>query len=239
MLNRKMKLIIFTCIFLSITMIILSALAGKTVTILSENAVAYDRTVVVIDAGHGGIDSGATSISGIAESKLNLEVALMLQDMFHLLGIKTIMIRTEDISIYTSGNTIAEQKISDLKERVRIVNSYSNAILISIHQNYFSDSRYSGAQTFYSQTPGSKELASALQSAIVQTLNQGSKRSAKNADGVYLMEHIQTCGVLIECGFLSNAREEALLRDSAYQKKICCVVASVLSRYLGDCSDFT
>lgn len=220
--------------------LLLTAICGSRVTtVISQNIPVSGRKTVIIDAGHGGVDGGATSCTGVLESQINLEIALRLNDLLNLLGIHTKMIRTTDCSVYTDGSTIAAKKISDLKERVRIVNETNKAVLISIHQNYFSDSRYSGAQTFYSQTPGSKELASALQSAIVQTLNQGSKRSAKNADGVYLMEHIQTCGVLIECGFLSNAREEALLRDSAYQKKICCVVASVLSRYLGDCSDFT
>ena len=213
-------------------MIILSALAGKTVTILSENAVAYDRTVVVIDAGHGGIDSGATSISGIAESKLNLEVALMLQDMFHLLGIKTIMIRTEDISIYTSGNTIAEQKISDLKERVRIVNSYSNAILISIHQNYFSDSRYSGAQVFYSEAGQGRELANTLQKSFVSHLNPGSKRTEKNSGSIYLLNNINSTGVLIECGFLSNIQEDQLLQSKNYQHKLCMIIASTTSTFM-------
>ena len=201
-------------------------LTDKAVKVYSENEQLRDRVCVIIDAGHGGVDGGAVSCTGAKESNINLEIALRLNDLLHLLGIKTYMIRTEDISVYTSGNSIAAKKVSDLKERVRIINQAENAILISIHQNNFDDSRYSGAQVFYNTDP---LLARNLQSAFVQTLNPGSKRKAKKADGVYLMQNITCPGYLVECGFLSNHSEEALLRDPAYQKKLCCVIGVVLS----------
>ena len=140
------------------------------------------------------------------------------------------MIRTEDISVYTKGNTIAEKKISDLKERVRIINDTENATLISIHQNYFQDSRYSGAQVFYAEN--SSAFAQLVQSQFSATLNQGSHRKIKKAKGIYLMDHIQCTGILIECGFLSNEIEEAQLRSAEYQKKICCVIASSAAQYI-------
>ena len=144
------------------------------------------------------------------------------------------MIRSSDVSVYTEGETIAAKKASDLKERVRIVNETENGILLSIHQNHYSDSYYDGAQMFYPNTNGSKELANALQSAFVGTVNQGSNRKAKPVQGLYLMRNIEKTGVLIECGFLSNYAEEAKLRTGEYQKKICCVIASVCGVYLLD-----
>ena len=144
------------------------------------------------------------------------------------------MIRTEDVSIYTKGETIAQKKVSDLKERVRIVNETENALLISIHQNTYPESRYSGAQVFYSETDGSQQLAKELQSAFVTTINAGSNRKSKKSEGIYLMEHIRSTGVLIECGFLSNPEEEAKLRSEEYQKKICCVIASTVSSFLAN-----
>lgn len=144
------------------------------------------------------------------------------------------MIRTTDTSIYTKGETIAQKKISDLKERVRIVNKTENALLLSIHQNNFTDSRYSGAQVFYAGTEGSAQLAKLLQERLVSTLNPGSNRKCKKSDGVYLMEHIDCTGVLIECGFLSNAEEEAKLSCGTYQKKLCCVIAATVSQYLSN-----
>ncbi len=204
----------------------------RVVTAMAENAVVADRKVVVIDAGHGGVDGGATSCTGVLESNINLEIALKLDDLFHLLGMKTKMIRTTDCSVYTQGDTIAAKKVSDLKERVRIVNEAENAVLVSIHQNYFDDGRYSGAQVFYRNDSSSKTLADMLQKEFIGTLNLTSKRATKKASGIYLIEHIQQPGVLIECGFLSNPSEEAALRSKEYQQSLCCVIASVCSRYL-------
>ena len=192
------------------------------------------ETCVVIDPGHGGEDGGATSCTGRLESTYNLEIALRLNDLFHLLGCDTRMIRTTDTSVYTKGETIAQKKVSDLRERVRIINETENALLLSIHQNNFSDSRYSGAQVFYAGTDGSEELAKLLQSHLVSALNPGSNRKSKKSDRVYLMEHIDCTGVLIECGFLSNAAEEAKLKSADYQKKLCCVIAATVREYLSN-----
>lgn len=208
---------------------------SQAVTTLGESAPVAREHTIIIDAGHGGIDGGATSCTGILESTINLQIALRLDDLMHFLGYQTYMIRTTDTSIYTQGNTIAAQKVSDLKERVRIVNETEDAILISIHQNTFSDSRYGGAQVFYPKTDGSKELASAMQGALITIANPDSKRVCKKADGVYLMEHIEQTGILIECGFLSNPEEEALLRSADYQKKLCGIIAATVGSFLLDC----
>ena len=113
-----------------------------------------------------------------------------------------------------------------------MVNETEHAVLVSIHQNTFSDSQYSGAQVFYGPKGEGEQLASLLQRALVQTVNPGSNRKSKPADGVYLMEHIETTGVLIECGFLSNAAEDAKLRSGTYQKQLCCVIAATVSNFL-------
>ena len=150
----------------------------------------------------------------------------------HLLGIRTVMIRDTDRSVYTEGTTIAAKKVSDIKERVRIVNTTPNALLISIHQNYFQDGRYSGAQVFYNSQSDSKLLAENLQTAFREKISSANKRQVKKASGVYLMEHINCTGVLVECGFLSNFQEEALLRDSSYQNALCCVIAATVSQFI-------
>lgn len=187
---------------------------------------------IVIDAGHGGVDGGATSCTGILESKFNLEISTKLNDLLHLLGYQTRMIRTEDISIHTSGETIAAKKVSDLRHRAKIVNETENALLLSIHQNTFSDSRYSGPQVFYAPKGEGEFLAKSLQSSLNSTLNPSGNRMAKKAEGIYLMQHIECTGVLIECGFLSNPQEEALLRSDDYQRKLCCVIAAAAAQFL-------
>lgn len=220
-------------------LILLTVLAGtfvgnKVVTVFTETRPVTNRTCFIIDAGHGGPDGGATSCTGVLESSINLEIAQKLNDLMHLLGMDTAMIRKTDCSIYTSGDTIAAKKISDIKERVRIVNSTPNSILLSIHQNYFSDSKYYGPQVFYGNLPESKVIAESLQKMLTDTLLIEHKRTAKKAEGIYLMEHIKSPGVLIECGFLSNPQEEASLRDPRYQEKICGIITTWASRLLAE-----
>lgn len=221
------------------SIIILGFLLGiqigdRAITVIAESQPIERKHCIILDAGHGGEDGGATSCTGKLESGFNLDITLRLNDLLHLLGYDTGMIRTTDTAVYTKGETIAQKKVSDLKERVRIVNETENALLLSIHQNNFSDGKYSGAQVFYAGTEGSKALAKQLQAAFVSTLNPGSNRQCKKSDGVYLMEHIDCTGVLIECGFLSNAEEEAKLSSPEYQKKLCCVIAATVSGFLSN-----
>lgn len=221
--------------FLTIAGVVLAAQWGsRAATVIAENIPVEREHCIIIDPGHGGEDGGATSCAGLLESTYNLDISLRLNDLLHLLGYNTKMTRRTDTSIYTKGETIAQKKVSDLKERVRIANETENALLLSIHQNNFSDSKYSGAQVFYAGTEGSEQLAKQLQDAFVSTVNPGSNRKSKKSDGVYLMEHIDCTGVLIECGFLSNAAEEAKLRSADYQKKLCCVIAATVGQYLSN-----
>ena len=201
-------------------------------TVIAEKIPLKRYNTIIIDAGHGGIDGGSTSCTGITESTFNLEIATRLNDLFHLLGIHTKMVRTTDISIHTQGETIAAKKVSDLKNRVSMVNETENGLLLSIHQNTFPDSQCSGAQIFYGTKGESCRLADELQTAFSQTLNPGSTRRSKPADGIYLMQNIEKTGILIECGFLSNPEEESKLRTPAYQKKLCCVIAATTSKFL-------
>lgn len=190
------------------------------------------RHTIVIDAGHGGEDGGATSCTGRLESEYNLEIALRLESLMQLLGYKTQMIRRTDTAIYTKGDTIAQKKIDDLKQRVRIANQSEGTVLLSIHQNYFSQGQYSGAQVFYANNDSSKTLANALQKALAENLNPGSRRKSKVGKGIYLLEKCSGCAVLVECGFLSNRQEEALLRQKEYQKKLVCVIGAVTAANL-------
>lgn len=231
----KCKLPLSALYSLTIGGLLLAVIWGsRAITIISEHMPVERQRCIIIDAGHGGEDGGATSCTGKLESSFNLEISLRLDDLLHLLGYDTVMVRTSDVSIYTKGETIAQKKVSDLKERVRIANSTDHALLISIHQNTFSDSRYGGAQVFYAATDGSQQLAKELQSAFTTSVNLGGNRKSKKSDGIYLMEHITCTGVLVECGFLSNPEEEAKLRSAEYQKQICCVIAATVSGFLSN-----
>ena len=230
---KKRFFVLMYCIAF-IAVISLCQLGSKAVTVMTQSSPIKNRTVFVIDAGHGGVDGGATSCTGVLESQTNLEIALILNDLMQLLGYETKMIRTTDISVYTEGQTIAAKKVSDLKNRVKMINETENGILISIHQNTFSDRQYHGAQVFHTKEPQSQALAKQLQQDLVATINRGSNRHEKPANGVYLMEHIQKPGILIECGFISNPEEAVKLNDPVYQKNLCCVIASSLSRHIAN-----
>lgn len=225
---RKMPTI-YALIFLGCLAV--SMLVNHSVTVMVETAPVQNGQCIVIDAGHGGIDGGAISCTGIPESQLNLEIAFRLNDLMRFLGYQTKMLRNRDTSLHTGGTTIGAQKISDLKHRVQMVNEAIPALLISIHQNTFSDPKYSGAQVFHNKTTESHELAGMIQAAFTQTINIGSTRKSKVSQGVYLMQHVQCPAVLIECGFLTNPQEEAALRSEAYQKKLSCVIAASISQY--------
>lgn len=202
------------------------------VATISQNIPPDRGPCIIVDAGHGGEDGGATSCSGILESQFNLEIALRLNDLLQFMGYDTKMVRTTNTAVHTEGETITARKRSDLNNRVRLVNATENALLLSIHQNTFPDGRYSGPQVFYAK--GSDQMAKLFQVKLNQSLCSNSNRQAKTAKGIFLMEHIDVPGVLIECGFLSNPQEEAKLRSATYQQKICCVIVSSLSEYLSN-----
>lgn len=228
--NRYKKLLpLLPIYFLVLGGFLVAGIWGsKALTAMSDAASLSNRYTLIIDAGHGGEDGGATSCTGVLESEFNLKIATRLDALMNLLGVKTKMVRTSDVSVYTKGNSLSEKKISDLKQRVKLVNDTKNSILVSIHQNYFTESQYSGAQVFYSENLQSKEFAIKTQNLLVNTINQGSNRVAKKASGIYLMEKVNAPAILVECGFLSNPDEEALLRSDEYQKKLCCVLASAI-----------
>lgn len=201
-----------------------------------QSAAATDsdcRPTVVIDAGHGGEDGGAVSADGTKESILNLQISLRINDLFNFLGVQTVMTRSEDVSIHdASADTVSAKKVSDLKNRASIVGNTPGAVFLSIHQNMFSDGKYTGAQVFYAPTENSEKLAKQLQTGLRESIDPANHREAKKSDAVWLMEHIGCTGVLIECGFLSNSEETQKLKTDDYQRKLACVIVSQFTQYL-------
>lgn len=196
-------------------------------------AAAEDAAAVIVDAGHGGEDGGASTADGVPESQLNLAIALRLEQVLALCGCPVEMIRRTDTAVYSEGaESFSEKKTSDLKNRVAKVNAAPRAILISIHQNHFTQSQYAGAQVFYAASEGSRDLAEITQGALRQALDPENTREIKPGDAIYLLEQIRCPGVLVECGFLSNAAEAKQLQTPTYQTKIACAVAGAAIRYL-------
>lgn len=183
---------------------------------------------LILDAGHGGEDGGAVSITGVPESQINLAIALKLRDVLGLYGVDPVVLREKDISLHDGdANTLREKKRSDLKNRVALVEEVEGGTLLSIHQNTYPGSRYHGTHVFYAPTEGSQKLAEHFQNSIKIALQPDNERAVKQIpDTVYIMNHVTCPAILIECGFLTNPGEEALLRDEDYQRKLSAVIAA-------------
>ncbi|MBO5454532.1 MAG: N-acetylmuramoyl-L-alanine amidase [Clostridia bacterium] len=178
---------------------------------------------IIIDAGHGGIDGGAVSDSGISEKNINLSIASSLKRLLESKGAKVIMTREEDISLHNDDNeSVRNKKRSDLINRREIVNNSGADFLISIHLNFFTSPKYKGAQMFYEINHNeSKIIAETLQKSLIDNVDRGNTRRAKKLDtSKLLFDNLKIPGVIAECGFLSNREESVLLNTARYQLKI-------------------
>lgn len=193
-----------------------------------------DENIIILDAGHGGEDVGATGVNGIFEKDLNLQVAINIGELFSEKGYTVVYTRTEDKLLYKSEENIKGlRKISDLKNRCKVAKEYPNAIFISIHMNSFGEQRYSGLQVYYSAiNEESMKLADSIQSNVKNILQPNNNRKIKNGKGIYLLEHIDNVSVLIECGFLSNPEESEKLSQKEYQKNLSFSIVCGIIEYM-------
>lgn len=178
---------------------------------------------IVIDAGHGGEDSGAVADDGTLEKDINLDIAQKLRDMLKATGYKVVMIRDEDTAIYDkSSQTLRQKKVSDMKKRVEIINSNQDNVLVSIHQNKFEKKQYSGSQIFYSQNnDASLNLAQNIQKSIRGLIQPENERELKCAGkDIYILNKATVPAVIVECGFVSNDEELKKLCDEDYKLQL-------------------
>lgn len=198
-------------------------------------------SVVVIDAGHGGEDGGASSAAGVVEKDVNLEVAFALRDLFEAAGIPVVMTRTEDKLLYDRNvNFQGRKKVLDLAARRLIAEQVAAtaaenggaSLFISIHMNAFPAPQYSGMQVWYGTgDPRSAEVAGSIQGASVAIMPDNHRKIKAAGSGIYLLDRIGTPAVLVECGFLSNPAEAERLADEAYRRALAAVVlAGVMGR---------
>jgi N-acetylmuramoyl-L-alanine amidase len=221
-----LKIVVYSLISILICAIIVTVMLtinkAQSINSVGTNKRDYNYTVI-IDPGHGGVDGGAVGVDGVIEKGINLSISLKLRTFFEQAGFKVIMTREDDISIHDdNSNTIRKQKKSDLYNRLDIIDNNPRAIFISIHQNIFEDSKYSGTQVFYSKNNDASELlATTLQNNIKSMLQPQNSREIKKADkNLFLLYNAKSPCVLVECGFLSNAKEAAVLQNNDYQNKM-------------------
>lgn len=185
---------------------------------------------VVIDPGHGGNDPGKVSSEGILEKDLNLQIALKLESELKVCGIESYILRTEDRNLATEGAT--NKKNSDMKNRVAVINEMNPDILISIHQNSFSDPKVRGPQVFYNSTSQASEEYALLLQDKLNTINPDCSRKAKSDNQLYMLDKSICPAVIVECGFLSSPEDVAILSDESYQYELADTIAASVEEWL-------
>ncbi|MGN0407753.1 MAG: N-acetylmuramoyl-L-alanine amidase [Bacteroides sp.] len=189
-----------------------------------------EKRVVVLDAGHGGSDSGKISVTGTLEKDLNLSIVKKLQVMLEDADYEVILTRTDENGLYSE--TDRNRKIADMKKRCQIINESNADIVVSIHLNSFTDPKVNGAQVFYyKHSAEGKILASCIQESFKNNLNPDNKRVEKYNDSYYMLLNTKLPTVIAECGFLSNEEEAALVDTEEYREKIARAVFEGIENY--------
>lgn len=226
--------ILIGCLILSFVFFISEPKISST-TSNSSKQPQYKKQLIIIDAGHGGEDGGTVSAKGVNEKLINLEISKKLKHIFELCGYRTIMTRTDDRLIYDgSPSTIKEKKVSDLRNRLNFSESNPDGIFLSVHQNYFTQSKYWGTQVFYSaNNPDSKLIAESIQGTVRNNLQQENSRKIKQSGKeIFLLYNIKSPAVMVECGFMSNHSEALRLEDNDYQIKMSLSIIDGVNNHL-------
>ncbi len=194
-----------------------------------------DPPTVILDAGHGGIDSGAVSVYGDEEKNLNLALTQKLGAFLESAGIHVIYTRTDDSMLESAGKA-GSRKTRDLLGRVECARKEPNALFVSIHMNTLPIERYKGTQIFYTdRNDANRALAQVMQNTVSSALQPENTRKAKDAEGkIYILDRLDQPAVLVECGFLTNKEEAALLKEDIYQSKLAYVLSRPILDFLAE-----
>lgn len=232
--NKKLEIFMSIVLLVSVTTIacnmekVIDTKESESVTTKVKNG-----KVVVIDPGHGGADPGKIGTNGAKEKDVNLAIGKALKKVLEEKGFEVVMTRTEDVVL---GNTSKFSKIGDLNKRCEIINSAyeknNNCIMISLHQNSFSQESVHGAQSFYFQrSEKSKTLGENIQEELNRSVNTQKAKKAKPNDSYYILINSKCPGIIVECGFLSNSAEAGKLVDEGYQKELSEILCRGIVKY--------
>lgn len=231
--------VIFSVIFSLILLLSIFFIFRK----VDKNIVTIDpectakKPIIVIDAGHGGEDGGAVGKNGVYEKELNLLISEDLCNILRASGFDVVMTRSSDIMLYDRNTDYkGRKKMLDLAARVKIAENTENCIFISIHMNSFPQEQYKGLQVYYSENnEASPLLAEKIQSTVSEHLQKDNSRKIKSASkNIFLLDRITSPAVLIECGFLSNYEECALLCEKEYRQKLTLSLFYGISAFLSE-----
>lgn len=191
------------------------------------------QKVVVVDAGHGGDDPGMIGVGGLEEKGINLAIAKRLKEILEQDGFTVIMTREEDTGLYDEA--AQNKKAQDMQRRISIIDEAKPILTVSIHQNSYQDSAVYGPQVFYyASSQEGEALAKALQTQMNTDLDVERPREPKGNTSYYLLKRSPGTLVIVECGFLTNSDEAALLKTEEYQDKVAQAIARGIQNYLSE-----
>ncbi len=207
---------------------------GSEETLLSGNTAGerqLGQDCIIIDPGHGGADPGKVGINGALEKDINLQMAYILKEQLEAEGFYIILTRTSDA---ISGNENGDvTKVQDLQNRIRLIAEEDPLMVISIHQNSYPQESVCGAQVFYYETSEeARLLAESIQRQLILAADDGNHRQAKGNTSYFLLKKTPVTTVIVECGFLSNWREAALLQQEDYQRLMTGAIVDGILEYL-------
>ena len=228
---NKMKTFLLTIILMLAPILFLSSMKNS-VDAIEDN----EKKFIVIDPGHGGIDGGGMSVSGVYEKEINLSISYYLKTYLENCGYNVVLTRSGDYDLASKGSN--NRKKEDISKRVDIINNENTILFISIHCNIYSDESIRGAQTFYNSTyEDNKILSNKIQNRLCNIL-KNTNRKEKSITDKYLIDKSIKTGCLIEVGFLSNKEEFNLLVNPAYQDKIAYSIYIGIMEFLGINNNF-
>lgn len=226
------KRILFIIMFILISTFTYS-INTKKEKIISTSSLPVSNKVVILDAGHGKPDEGASSNLGTTEESINLKITKKVQNLLEQSGSTVILTRSDENGIYDQDeNSLRNKKVSDIKNRVKIGNESSADIFVSIHLNKIEQSQYYGWQTFFkTNNEQSKKLAQNIQQSLNESIQKENKRESLKISGKYIIDHVEIPISIVECGFLSNPEEEKLLQQDEYQSRLAWGIYTGIMNY--------
>ncbi len=189
------------------------------------------QLTIVIDPGHGGRDPGKVGINNVLEKDINLSIALKLKNLLEHNDINVVMTREEDIGLYSESDS--NKKRADMNHRIELIHSNHADLAVSIHQNSFPQEYVRGAQVFYyTKSEQGKKLAEIIQEQIKKSMDDGNHRQAKANDNYFMLTKTECPLVIVECGYLTNSAEAALLLNEDYQEKMAWAIHLGVLQYV-------
>lgn len=217
-------------LFLSLILIVVVSCIARGMDSVESMSESVNDKIVVIDAGHGGSDPGKIGVNNALEKDINLSIALKVKEILEGKGFTVVMTRDTDDGLYQETDT--NKKRADMQKRCEIIAESKCSIAVSIHQNSYHEEGVSGPQVFYyaTSTEG-QQLATILQSELIEQLLPQKERTAKANDSYYLLKKAVCPIVIVESGFLSNWNEAQLLVTEEYQQKVAMAIADGIEKY--------